>query len=140
MKREKRLRRARILEGMKQTEVSVLLLGKITRNFHCSFLLQLYVFSFLSNSTSQGAAKVAPFFDAFSEVAPKVSVRYCLSSESSLFIILILTATKKQFSSYCFFTGVYGFFLALYLDGWILEMIEKFGEKIEQKMKKGVVW
>ena len=42
--REKRLRRAKILEVMKQTEVSVLLLGKITRNFHCSFLLLLYVF------------------------------------------------------------------------------------------------
>ena len=45
VKRKKSLRRARILEVMKQTEVSVLLLGKITRNFHCSFLLLLYMFS-----------------------------------------------------------------------------------------------
>ena len=44
MKREERLRRAKILEAMIQTEQSVLLLGKITRNFHC-FFYYYYTFS-----------------------------------------------------------------------------------------------
>ena len=30
--------------------------------------------------------------------------------------------------------------LTLCLDGWILERVEKFEEKIGEKMRKGVVW
>ena len=30
--------------------------------------------------------------------------------------------------------------LTLCLDGWILKRMEKFGKKIGEKMRKGVVW
>ena len=82
MKREKRLRRARILEVMKQTELSVLLLGKIAINFHCSFLLLLYVLSFLSNSTSREERKLLLFFTLFQKWQWKLQ---CGISKSSPF-------------------------------------------------------
>ena len=93
MKREKRLRRAKILEAMKQTEVSVLLLGKITRNFHCSFLLLLYMFShFWVIPLPREERKLLLFFTLFQKWQWKLQ---CGSSKSSLFIILILTAIIK---------------------------------------------
>ena len=78
MKREKRLRRARILEVMKQTEVSL---------FQCSFQGKLqetstalfyyyYMFShFWVIPLPREERKLLFFFYAFSKVAPKVLVR-----------------------------------------------------------------
>ena len=74
MKREKRLWRAKILEAMKQTEESVLLLGKITRNFHC-FFYYYYMFShFWVIPLPREERKFVLFFHAFSKVAIKVAV------------------------------------------------------------------
>ena len=89
MKREKRLWRATILEAMKQTEESVLLLGKITRNFRC-FSYYYYMFShFWVIPLPREERKLLLFLRFFKSGAESFSAKFLFC------IILFLLATIK---------------------------------------------
>ena len=65
---------------------------------------------------------------------------------SSVLSINLITVVFNKSGAKCFCLSGFGFChfcdpsVTLCLDGWILGRMEKFGDKIGEKMRKGVVW